>query len=49
MLRAARYPVRLLHSLVSGRWIRLLVELSYLTGYLYEYFIAYFISRGEDR
>ncbi|MFQ5654115.1 MAG: glycosyltransferase [Planctomycetota bacterium] len=35
--RVARYPVRLLHSLITLRWIRLGVELAYMTGWLWEF------------
>ena len=36
-LRMARYPLRLLRSVLTGQWVRLSVEISYVAGYLREW------------
>ena len=39
-VRVVRYPGRMLHSLVTGRWVRLSVQAAYFCGYLQEYLFA---------
>ena len=38
--RAARYPIRILRSTLTFKWIRAVAEWSYLAGYLMEFAIG---------
>jgi glycosyltransferase involved in cell wall biosynthesis len=40
LYRAARYPIRMLRSALTLKWIRAVAELSYLAGYLLEYAVG---------